>query len=141
MTGEILVKEIAPREWKALAEDAHLSVFDELWDKDLERIDFAMIMTMKETDQLISYATAQKVDEQTIYLQYGGAFPTYKGTPITFLSFKEMLTHLKLKYSKIVTLVENNNYPMLRFYMKEFFLITGIRYFGEHILLENSYEA
>lgn len=137
----IEVKKIAPKEWYELAEAAHIAVFDESWDKNMERIDFAMVMVQTDTNTLISYATAQVVDPSTVYLQYGGVFPKFRGTPLSFLSFKEMLDVLKKSFKKIVTLVENNNYPMLRFYIKEFFLITGIRYFKNHIYLENTYEA
>lgn len=140
MTREILVKTVTPQDWKVLAENAHLVVFEEKWDKELERIDFALVMVKKETNELIAYTTCQIIAPKTIYLQYGGAFPKYKGTAISFLAFQEMLKDLKNQYSKIVTLVENTNYPMLKFYMKEYFTITGIRYFGSHIFLENQYE-
>lgn len=137
----IEVKRIDPAEWKWMAKNAHVAVFDETWNAELERISFALLMVQAETNRLISYATVQVIDPQTVYLQYGGVFPKFRGTPLSFLSFKEMLIELKKSFSKIITLVENSNYPMLRFYMKEFFVITGIRYFKEHILLENTYES
>lgn len=140
MTAEILVKEVEPQLWRQMAEDAHVSVFNEHWDAGLERIDFALVMVHKDSDKIISYATATNIDSSTVYLSYGGAFPTFKGTPITFMSFQHMLDHLKRRYKRIVTLVENTNTAMLRFYMKEKFLITGIRYFGESIFLENTYD-
>lgn len=137
----IEVKRVLPEEWKVLAEAAHVAVFDESWDKNLERVDFAMIMTKTETNEVISYATVQIIDPNTAYLQYGGVFPKFRETPLSFLSFKEMLLAIKKQYTKIVTFVENTNYPMLRFYIKEFFKITGIRFFKHHIFLEHTYEA
>lgn len=141
MTSEILVKQITPIEWKDMAENAHVSVFNENWDKELERIDFALVMVLKSTNMLISYATAQIIDPTHVYLQYGGAFPSYKGSPIVYLSFREMIDSLKKIFKTITTLVENTNYAMLKFYMKENFVITGIRYFQSAVLLENSYEV
>lgn len=137
----ILVKKVDGKIWKeTMSENAHLSVFDETWSKELERVDFALLMIESESNTVISYATAQEVDKNTVYLQYGGALPSFKGTVITYKSFCEMLELLKEKYTKIVTLVENTNYPMLKFYMKQMFKVTGIRYFKNSILLENSYE-
>lgn len=137
----IEVKVITPKEWFDLAENAHTAVFKEYWNKNLERIDFALLMVKKETDEVVSYATVQIRDSNSAYLQYGGAFPKFQGTPIIFLSFQEMLKTLKKEYKKITTLVENNNYAMLRFYIKEYFKIIGIRYFKNHILLVHQYEA
>lgn len=124
-----------------MSESAHQGVFGERWDKDIERVDFAMLMVLKPSDKVVSYATAQEVDADTVYLQYGGAFDAYRNQPVVFYSFVAMLEFLSSNYKKIVTLVENTNQTMLRFYMKAGFLITGIRYWGDHVFLENSYAA
>lgn len=139
MTSDIQVQIVSPKDWKEMAEHAHLAVFGEGWDKELERIDFALVTVLKRTNTIISYLTAQVVDADTAYLQYGGAFESYKGTAIVFISFSKMIESLKNEYKKITTLVDNNNYPMLKFYMKENFLTTGIRYFKGHTYLENSF--
>lgn len=136
----INVKVLTPQDWKVLAENAHLVVFDETWDKELERISFALLM-IDEKDVPISYATAQEVDENTVYLQYGGAFPSYKGSATVYRSFEKMLQLLRSQYKVVKTYVENDNYPMLKFYMKNNFCVTGIRYFKDAVLLENSYEC
>lgn len=135
----ISVKVLLPHQWKEMAENAHVAVFDETWDKNLERITFALLMVDKE-DQIISYATAQEIDKETVYLQYGGAFPKFRGSPVVYKSFCEMVDFLKKSYKTIRTYVENVNYPMLKFYMKNNFLVTGVRYFKEFTLLENCYE-
>lgn len=135
----IEVRQVTPKEWKACAESAHLAVFDEKWDKELERIDFALIMIRKMDDKVVSYVTCQEIDINTVYLQYGGAFPIFRGTPIVLATFQDMLKVLREKYKVIKTYVENTNYPMLRFYIKENFLITGLRYFKEQTLLEHTY--
>lgn len=137
----IEVKQVDPITWKDMAENAHLAVFDENWQRDLERIDFALLMIHKETDQAVAYVTVQKIDESTAYIQYGGAFEKFRKTGITFEAFNSMLEYLQKSFKKIITLVENNNSSMLKFYMKKNFLITGVRYFKEHIFLENYYEA
>lgn len=131
---------VSPEHWKQLASAAHLVVFDEHWDEMLERISYAIIM-LTDKKEMVAYATIQLIDNDTAYLQYGGAFPTFKGTSIVFKAFQTMINCLKSKYKKLVTMIENDNYPMLKFYMKENFLITGIRYFNGFTLLENSYET
>lgn len=136
----MIVKKVTPQVWKGLAEAAHVAVFDESWDAKLETIDFALLMVSRDSDRIISYATFQKLDSMEVYIQYGGAFPIYLGTPMVFTSFRKMLETLKLEYRKISTLVENNNLVMLKFYMKEGFLTTGIRYFKDLILLKQTYE-
>lgn len=136
----IEVIEVSPKSWKEMAENAHKSVFDESWDKELERVDLALLMINKEVDDVISYVTIQIKAKGLVYLQYGGTFKKYRGSIMSFKSFSAMLEHLKSRFTQIVTLVENTNYPMLKFYMKENFKITGIRYFKDSILLENHYE-
>ena len=135
------VKLIEPRIWKTMAADAHLSVFKEQWDAELETIDFAMLMVLQSSDTAVSYATVQEMDDKSVYLQYGGVFPDFKGTMISYRSFHQMIERLKQDYKKITTFVENTNYSMLKFYMKENFKITGIRFFGDLTLLENNYES
>lgn len=140
MTSDIELKILSPIEWKEMAENAHLAVFNEIWDKEIERIDFALVTVLKRTNTIISYLTAQKIDSDTAYAQYGGAFDSYKGTAIVYLSFHYMIEFLKSNFKRVTTLVENNNYPMLKFYMKESFQITGIRYFKNSTFLENTFE-
>lgn len=136
----MLLDFIEPKDWKVLASNAHLVVFDETWDEMIERISYAIII-LTEKREMVAYATIQLIDNQTAYLSYGGAFPTFKGTSIVFKAFETMIVALKLKYKKLITMVENDNYPMLKFYMKVGFLIKGIRYFNGFTLLENSYET
>lgn len=139
MSPEIEVKIVPPQEWKEMAENAHLAVFNEGWDKELERVDFALVTVLKRTNTIVSYLTAQVVSQDTVYMQYGGAFESYKGTAIVYVSFSKMIELLKREYKKLTTLVGNSNYPMLKFYMKENFVVTGIRYFKGSIFLENSF--
>src|SRR6185295_17570250 len=126
-------------EWKDLSKNAHESVFNQMWNPDMERIDYAMLL-IKDEDP-IAYVTLKEQSPNHIYLQYGGAFGPFKGTRTSFGAFVKMVDELKKKYKKISTLVENNNWGMLKFYWTEKFLVTGIRYFKKSVLLELTFEG
>lgn len=133
---KIEVKRIEKHEWYQLAENAHLAVFDETWNKDIERIDFA-VLTVDEDNQLIQYATLRELDAEAIYLQYGGSFPTYRGSIQAHKSFKAILDWLHREYKYVSFLTENTNFPMLKFAIKERFRIVGMRNFKNKVYLEH----
>lgn len=136
----IVVKRVEKDQWKELSVNAHIASFSELWDADIERISYALLMVQSDDDVVAGFATVQDIDAKTAYLQYGGVFERYKNTAVAFRGFHELIKFVQDRYDKIITLVENKNFPMLKFYMKEGFLVTGIRYFKDRILLENTYE-
>lgn len=137
----IEVKVLSPKEWQKVASDAHLCVFDEGRDPNLDRITHALLAIDKKEDHIVGYTTIQELDTKTIYIQYGGSFPKYReNPPMTYISFMEILKVLKNRYDKITTMVENSNFVTLKFYMKQGFLITGVKFFKDKVYLENTYE-
>jgi hypothetical protein len=129
---------LTPQEWDQYAEKAHLICFDEVMDADINRIDFALVI--HEDDVPLSYTTCREFDKNTVYMQFGGAFPSAKNTLKSFFSYKVMLDTLSEKYMRATTLIENTNLPMIKFAMKAGFKIIGVRYYKGSILLEHLLE-
>lgn len=117
--------------------NAHLAVFTEQWSLDLERIDFALL-TVDENDIPLQYVTIREKDSKTAYLQYGGSFPSVKGTVLSRKSFRAILDELdRTGYERVTFLVENTNKPMLKLALIEDFLITGVRIWDGSVLIEH----
>lgn len=133
----ISVKQIPELEWRThFAKDAHQIVFRETWDAGFERIDFALL-THDEKEQLVQFATIREMDSESAYIQYGGAFPDFRNSKKSLDSFSAILNWLEERYKNVGFLTENTNFPMLKFAIKKKFIITGVRFFKGHLLLEH----
>lgn len=132
------LQRLSPQEWEGLAEQAHLAVFGEVRPASMNRIDFALVT---ERDSVpLQYMTCREADEETVYINYGGSFPSAKGTPLSYQCFELEMAYLQEKYKRATMLIENTNQPMLKFAMKQGLVITGIRNFKGSILLEHTIE-
>ncbi len=120
----ITVKRIEKQEWKDLAVNAHLAVFNESWTLEDECIDYALL-TVDESNMLVQYATISESGGRGAFIEYGGSFESYKGTVTSFQSFKAILDYLFSKYKKVNFSTHNKNFPMLKFAIKENFYIIG----------------
>lgn len=133
----IRVQRISKEDWKEkFAEDAHISVFKEPWPADFERIDFALL-TVDDEDNLVQYVTLREMDKESVYLQYGGSFADYRGSIKSFESYSTILDYLSESYKNVGFLVENTNFPMLKFAIKKEFVIVGTRYADGKLFLEH----
>lgn len=131
---EVISKEL----WAGMSESAHLTVFCEKRPWEFNRIDFAL---MAVDEKPLQYVTCRELDQETLYWQYGGSFPSCKGTPKSFAAYKAIIeTCRKAGYKRITFLVENNNFSMLKFAMASGFMITGVKNFQGSILLEHILE-
>lgn len=127
-------------EWKNIfSKNAHEIAFQEKWNPENERIDYAMLL-VNETDP-VAYATLKEQTPGHVYIQYGGAFPNSKGTVVSYKAFARMIDSLLKRYSKITTLVENTNWGMLKYYWSARFKVEGIRYFNNSTYLEMVFEG
>lgn len=131
---DILSKE----EWNKYAEKAHLICFDKHYAAEKQRIDFALVSRWG--DRLMGYVTCREMDADTVYWQFGGAFPGTKDTSLTFKGYTAMIGHCGKKYKRITTLIENTNTVMLKMAMKVGFFIVGVRNYGGSVLLEHVLE-
>ncbi len=129
---------LTPQQWKNHSEQAHAAVFGEIKRADLDRIDYAMVS--RDGDILTGYITCREWDAETIYWQFGGAFPGTKSTSLSFKSYTACVEYAKKRYKRVTTLIENTNPVMLKFAMKVGFKIVGIRNFRGQILLEHLLE-
>lgn len=128
----------SPEEWSKFAADAHLVVFGEHRPPDLNRIDFAVLTV--DNGVPMTFMTAREFDAESIYMQYGGSFPTALGTLRSYKSYDMIVSDFLSKYKRVTTLVENTNTPMLKFAMKRGLRIIGMRTFKGTIFLEHLIE-
>lgn len=134
-----LVELIHPKDWEMLSEKAHLAVFDTHKPKELDRIDFALLVKT-ESDEWLAYATCREHDAHSLYWQYGGAFPGTRDSSMSFQAYRAFAEYCQARYKRISTLVENTNVVYMKFLMKTGFRIVGLRNFHGSILLEHMWE-
>lgn len=126
------------KEWASYSEQAHLICFAKHKPVSLERIDFALVA--RRGDQLLGYVTCRELDGESLYWQFGGAFPGTLSTSLSWLGYQALVEHCKPRYKRISTLIENNNLVMLKMAMKVGYRIIGLRNFKGTILLEHGLE-
>lgn len=122
-------------EWISLSKDAHLICFNETRDPMMDRIDFALI---NDRDGIpLNYCTVRELDADSVYWQYGGAFPNTKGSVVSYYSYERYANWcFDDGYKRITTYIENTNLPMLKIALKVGFLIIGTRTFKGCVMLE-----
>lgn len=134
-SDKIEVKKLSPSEWAILSRNAHLLVFNEVRESDMDRISFAL---MCEEDGLpLAYATIRELDKESVYWQYGGSFPSAKNTVKSVTCYRKVAEWCKdAGYKRVTTYVENTNTTMLKMALSVGFKAIGIRNFKQTILLE-----
>jgi hypothetical protein len=121
----MLVTCILKDEWKEFSESAHLSVFKERIDPMQERIDFALLVA-DDANKLILYCSYRETDKDSVYMQFGGSFPTHRGDIKVLPAFLEMVKWCKARYKAIMFHTENTNHAMIKLGMKSGFNIVGM---------------
>lgn len=132
----IEIQRLDPEQWSSFSEDAHRTCFAEFRPAYTDRIDYALLAHDPTTRGVLGYVTVKELDHESVYWQYGGAFPNIeKGTLVmrTYLQFTEVMRE---KYKRVTTLVENTNVSYLKLAMKVGFRIIGVRMFKGSILVE-----
>lgn len=123
----IRIVQISAREWAKWSEKAHLVVFGERSSAEMDRFDFTLVSELEENSRMLGYVTCREFDSKSLYWQYGGAFPGTKSTSLSYPAYQKMVAWCASKYDRVMTLVENQNYPMLKMHLKNGFLIVGFR--------------
>lgn len=121
-------------EWRALSADAHLICFNERRSATLDRIDFALIV--KDESGPVGYCTCRELDSESVYWQFGGAFPGTHSSAKAVSAYEELVEWTLAKYKRITTLVENENVRYLKLAMHAGFRIIGCRFFKGDVLVE-----
>lgn len=132
--SRIQVEQLFPDEWRSISESAHLAMFDEKRSSSMDRIDYALVL--KDEKGLCGYCTCRELDDESVYWQYGGAFPGTHGTSKAVEVYMILVEWAHEKYKRITTLVENENVRYLKLAMHAGFRIIGCRNFGGKILVE-----
>ena len=128
------VERFTAREWAAFSEDAHRICFEQVKPAQYDRIDFALLVV--DDEKPCGYVTVREHDPETVYWQFGGAFPGTKDTAKTFRGYQLTVDYTRERYKRITTRIENTNIPMLKMAMKVGFRIIGTRTFKGSILVE-----
>lgn len=110
--------------WELVSEEIHSYVFGEYRNKDLNRIDFALVAWIE--DSPIGYITCRETDSDSIYISYGGVLPESRHSEDSKMAFEEILNFLKLNYKRANMLVENTNVFMLKKALNSNFIPVGI---------------
>ncbi len=132
----ITIRKIDDQTWvNDFAEDSHLVVFGEFRPKSLNRIDFALLILDFE-GKASGYATCRELDKETLYWQYGGAFPNYKGSIYTVQGFHKLVEWCSAHYQRVTTKVENTNITWLKFLFKGGFIPVGMHVFEGRTYIE-----
>lgn len=129
------IKLLESRDWVKLNEQAHFCAFGEKRDRDMDRIDFALL-AIDPNGVASGYISCLEMDKETIYWQYGGAMPNYKGSVFSFNGYREFIKYCGKFYKRITTRIENTNLTMLKMALKMGFLIMGTYTFKNKIFVE-----
>ncbi len=129
---------LTPQQWGQYSILAHEVVFNEMRDPAIERISHALLTLYN--DVPAAYATCQELDATTVYWQYGGMFPSVRGTILSFRAYQALLRESLDKYERVCFRVENTNFAMLKFAIKLGFQIVGLRNFKGKVFLEHVLE-
>jgi hypothetical protein len=124
--------------WQKIGDEAHLICFGEAKPKGIDRIDFALLAVKEDIPR--GYVTCREFDAETVYWQFGGAFPGTISTSLSFKAYKSLIDWCRPQYKRITTLIENTNLVMLKMAGKMGFRIQGVRVFKGQILVEHLLE-
>ncbi len=133
------VKRIEPKEWAEMGDHAHRACFNEQYPAYMQRIDYALLC-VDALNNILGYVTVRELDHETVYWQYGGAFPGTRKTVKSFEMVGSLITWVKERYKRITMLIENTNTAMLKMAMSYHFKIVGVRIFKNSVLVEHLLE-
>lgn len=131
---------LTPAQWAPLSENAHRACFGKVKPAAWDRIDFALLAVEEETATVRGYGTFREQSRDSVYWQFGGAFPGAKDTALSFRAYQQMVRHLAKKYTRVTTAIENTNTVMLKFAMKVGYRIVGTRTVDGSVMVEHLLE-
>lgn len=136
----IEVQRASKEQWLEMAEVCHQACFNERYPVEWNRVDFALVGIDNEKRMMVGYVTCREHDHETIYWQYGGSFPEFRGSTLVVTGYKLFIEWCREHYKRITTLIENTNAPMLKMAAHCGFIIVGIRNYKGKVLLEHGIE-
>lgn len=134
----MILKKLSLDEWNIVGKEAHKLCFGEERPLEMNTFDFALMVVTEENFPL-AYSTNILLDNRTVYMQHGGAFPFYHGNPKILRGYHMMIAFLKENYSRISTRICNKNIRMLKLAMSAGLIINGMDCIGNDIFLNLSW--
>lgn len=125
----IKVREVEKDKMYEFTKVAHTICFSEQRPEEFNRYNYGLVTTKEEDDEITGYCTILEQDENTGYMQHGGALTKDK-LAIT-KSYLLMIAHLKNKYPIVTTRIFNDNISMLKLAMQAGLRIHGVEYYQE----------
>jgi hypothetical protein len=132
--SEFRIERISAERWKNLSGFAHEAVFGKKKDPLTERISYAWLVI--QNDKPAAYITVLELDSDTVYWQFGGAFPWAWNSRTVTKSYDLALSAQEAISRCIATRIENNNFAMLKLALSRKFMPIGIRTYQGSVLLE-----
>lgn len=129
------VEKMSPESWREISETSHVVCFKEVRPADMERISFALVAFEENTP--LGYITCRELDSESLYIQYGGAFPTSEKSVLAWRCYEKFHRAIKeMRFKRVTTYIQNINIPMLKLAMKMGYRIIGVRFFNNEIFCE-----
>ena len=135
----IRVEQVGRPEWDKLAQNAHLISFGEIRPPEFNRFHYALVCL--DDAEIYSYATIVEMDQESAYMQHGGAMPNIKGTVSVLKCYRLVMDWLRLRYKRISTRISNQNLPMLKMAMHEGLRIIGCDLYPDGVFLHLNLEV
>lgn len=117
----------SPEQWREYSETAHQSVFGKMKPASWDRISYALVVTNPINDEPIGYLTVRENDHESVYWQFGGAFPKYQKSTWAVRGYHDFIEYQKQFSKRAGTYVENTNTPMLKLALTYGFIPIGVR--------------
>lgn len=120
-------------EFALVSEELFRLVFGSARAKDLERVDFAVLVEAH--GKLAAFVSCYEHQAGELYIQYGGALPDFQRSPRVLRGYRFLLRFLLAHYPALMTRIENSNSAMLRLALSCGWLIVGLRMSSNRKLL------
>lgn len=119
-------------------ENAHKAVFgDEPVDMNESLFDAALLVIDEEADVPIIYTTVKQTTASQVFIEYGGSFPDYRGSPKVKPAFELLCNFLhEAGASRVSLATKNTNIPMQRLALSTGFTPWGMTFGKTGLFLE-----
>jgi len=120
------------------SDDAYITVFGEEPTITKESLfDAAFLVIDEEKDTPIVYMTMKQISTKGVFIEHGGSFPEFRGSPKVRPAFRYLLDYLHSAGSRTISLItRNTNTAMQKLALATGFICTGCNYNGEGLFLE-----
>lgn len=133
------IEQVGKPEWDKLAANAHLISFGEIRPPEFNRFHYALVCC--DDENIYSYTTIIELDQESAYMQHGGAMPNIKGSIMVKRCYAMTVAWLKLRYKRISTRIKNTNIAMLKLALSEGLKVIGCDCYPDGVFLHLNLEV